>query len=983
MRQIAVLVLLLLLQFGGLSWAGESTLDRQTKTVGKLILDESGYFRQYIQFSPDMLDPGALKADGEKVLGAEYAPLEKLGKALGAGKDWADWREHVPVWNLSYLAQGTWNFDVALETHTAPPPADWMAFDFDDSAWMRQRYPFVFGNNPVYYEPRANGIQQREQLPVRRICHRASFVVPDTEKAGDYTLAFRYTGGVRVFLNGTELGRAHLPQGELKPDAYAEGYPEAAYLKLEGESPAGERANAQKMKSPDFCPLLVGRFEDPMADPQLKDPTMRALHVEHIPQNINRAGWERIGALRNRVWGPLPLPKAALKNGTNILAIEIVASRLHPVVLLGKIGRWPLSWEAGVTGAWGRSMNSYAEFYWPHGQLATLELRAANPAAPSSLERHAGTQVWVEDAHRRVFSADFEPGEERHARRTLRLVGARNGTFSAQVVIGSSSELEGLKATPGELKSPDAALPASTLRVYYPQAHPATELVQQGFHRCTPSELKSPLIATTEIALARYGLRQGGPIPRESKLKALEALDFFDHLASVPPEKIPAGRAQSVWISWTVPADAKPGIYKGTVTVEARGLPAVALPVVAEVTGWSVPDAKDFRVVAGLEQSPYGVAAQYKAPLWSDQHIALLESSFRQLARAGAPFLFVPVLCKTEFGNMDDTPIRWTRKADGAWTFDFKNLDRYLDVAIKTVGLPRVICFVVMHGPKDAEPYVQCLDDKSGKAERLNLDPKAAHYAAAWKAFAKALCAHMKTKHAEAQIYWGYPWDMVADPGLIKVLAEAAPGVRWSRGCHGVKPDKDFAVVTNVHGFGVGTKNLYGWRGKALYLFNYRLLNNVFTVEGHFPPYSFRLMADRALVAGARGFGRYGVDYWGETYLKGCAHIGWPPGVPCIRLLWPGKQGAESGIRYEMLLEGIQEAEARIFMEQAIDRKQLPDELAGRVQTALFENARETYYIAPGRLGNLGAEYCTGWQSRSHRLYTLAAEVAKASGKAP
>lgn len=107
--------------------------------------------------------------------------------------------------------------------------------------------------------------------------------------------------------------------------------------------------------------------------------------------------------------------------------------------------------------------------------------------------------------------------------------------------------------------------------------------------------------------------------------------------------------------------------HTGLAFFGAFGLLALAatLPLEMEVLDWPVPDPVDFNTVVSIEQSPYGVAKQYKVPLWSDKHWELIEASIRQLARVGNDWWHVPVLLNTEFGNKDDSPIKWIRKKNG------------------------------------------------------------------------------------------------------------------------------------------------------------------------------------------------------------------------------------------------------------------------------------------------------------------------------
>jgi hypothetical protein len=126
---------------------------------------------------------------------------------------------------------------------------------------------------------------------------------------------------------------------------------------------------------------------------------------------------------------------------------------------------------------------------------------------------------------------------------------------------------------------------------------------------------------------------------------------------------------------------------------------------------------------------------------------------------------------------------------------------------------------------------------------------------------------------------------------------------------------------------------------------------------------------------------RIGADYWEDIYFRGCkAYHYLIPGmaIPAY-ILWPGVNGTESSQRFEIMREGVQEGEARIFLEQAVGRGDLPPELAKKVNQVLFDHNRENLFI-PVSLSSRFMDYSAGWQERSRRLFSTAAEVAAVSG---
>jgi len=92
-------------------------------------------------------------------------------------------------------------------------------------------------------------------------------------------------------------------------------------------------------------------------------------------------------------------------------------------------------------------------------------------------------------------------------------------------------------------------------------------------------------------------------------------------------------------------------------------------------------------------------------------------------------------------------------------------------------------------------------------------------------------------------------------------------------------------------------------------------------------------------------------------------------------MLYPGRDGAESSVRYEMLREGLQATEARIFLERAVDK--IADPALTREITALLDKRiHDTLFALVFAPHVKIEEYHSGWQSRSAALYAAAARVA-------
>lgn len=100
------------------------------------------------------------------------------------------------------------------------PPAHWLKPEFDDAGWVAGPGPFQH-------------LARRHDLAL--ICTRGRFEVTDPSKVSGLTLNLVYRGGVAVFVNGQEVGRGHLPKGDLRASTLAEDYAKEAYVDPDGK----------------------------------------------------------------------------------------------------------------------------------------------------------------------------------------------------------------------------------------------------------------------------------------------------------------------------------------------------------------------------------------------------------------------------------------------------------------------------------------------------------------------------------------------------------------------------------------------------------------------------------------------------------------------------------------------------------------------------------------------------------------------------
>jgi hypothetical protein len=971
------------------------------------VVDQFSPWRSHLILRPPCTSPRLWKTIDLTGTSQRYLDWDK------AGRDWSKFPggDHRFAWS-SFSHHGDGSPATVIAT-TPQPAAGWEGPDFDDSAWPRERFPLLMQMVPADQEEGWNRF-----LPhVGGGCFRATFQVPDPEKVKELTLAVTYRGGLAAWVNGQEVGRGHLPAGPIGAEAVPDDYPEDAYVLPPNEARPDEKARKDK--------LSVGEIGGPYR-PRAYD----AWNAVWWPNWMTREEHELIVKKRDRVLGPVTIPGKLLRKGTNVLAIRLVRADFNPVINFGK-GRTGPNTHYGWIGSW---MDTPC---WWHGVILDLSLRADPPGSAVAALPAAGARVWTEDVHKRCTNRETADP----AAPVLRMLGARSGQYSAQLLIGAAGELRGLAAEPGALKGPGGAeIPASAVQVRYCVPRSVLDLGPLGVDR-GPSFVRADAMRCSDswMAVWRYAPRgPDGKLPfrrylpeiepdgkepsQEARTKngqlraaAIDELKFFDDLAPAQPAAVPAGSSQSVWVTVKVPADAAPGLYAGTVTVKAEGLPATAVPVRLQVFDWKLPDPakkEKFGTFLAMEQSPWGVAKAHKVQPWSDEHFARIEDSLRFMGEMGNDFLMIPVLTDSEFGNREDSFVVWAKGKDGKLSCDFSRLERYLDIAQKYTPRPRAVCFVVVHPAENnlwVAPRVLLRDEASGKTAPMlvpggDISPFAKNYDQSaldqhkaalkelWAPFVAGVLDRMKARGLEKSVYWGYEWDYGVSVDRVKDLfAELAPGVSWARGAHnpGVRGGKFGGQLYGCQGLIIAFEkpvrrdpkagwvlNSYkGWKSDKFWFSIPRAMSGVLNVEGRAAPFAWRAYPELALVGGAIGVGRVGLDYWNWTYQDGWRGGG-QVGMSIYASAWPGDKTVHSSARLEMLREGLQEAEARILLEKKLESA--PDPV---VQKLLDDRIMATLHMPRLSYVSRAYEYHGGWQERSWDLYAAAA--AAGGGKAP
>ena len=793
------------------------------------------------------------------------------------------------------------------------PPANWAAADFDDQNWSRSAGPFFKGGRWAWTE--------------------------EASGAG-----FCGWEGTSPSLAGICL------RGKFNVADPAK----AADLKLSLAYRGGVIVylNGQEIARASMADSEKAKGIDALAEDYAKD--VFVTEDGKVIGDVHKC----FAQLQNRIRriSDVVVPAKLLRAGPNVLAIEV-----H---------RAPFN-EAAY-GSTGRGKGYLID--WCTVGLPHIELTAPGGGASPNLARPAGVQAWSQDPQVRVKASEY--GDPCEPLSPIKVIGARNGSFSGEAVVSSLTAMRGLKAVAGDLTGP-GKIDASNIQIRYALDDKDTNI---AFDILSPD-------APTEV----------------------------------PVDKAAGGAVLPVWVTIKVPPDAKAGEYKGAATITVDGVDPMAVPITLHVVDWQLPDSKAFVGHVGLSESPETVAMKYKVPLWSPEHWKLLDQVFDLLGQVGADDVFITALRRTHHGN-EHSMIRWIKaggaggagsQPDGAFRHDFSIAEQYLDLAIKHLGKVPVVCLYCW------EPYTggsygggaptgnkgmlyTLLDPATGKLEEAEGPtwgtPEVREF---WKPVFDGMREILKKRDLEKSLMIGVSSDSIPTKKAVEDLKAVAPDVKWVAQTHahyldlyGVQKVGYLAEVWNSpRPPDPADKRVYGWKNPSLITAFPRY--DVFTLFlGDQPLAQYRLASEGCSTAGIRGFGRVGADFWNvletpnKTYGSGRNLVARYPESDWGQLylanstpyvLAPGPKGPLATARFEMLREGAQDLEARVSLEKALldatQRARLGDDLAKRCQDLLDERVRANV------IGRASWKFFQGGPGRVERLYDLTAEVAGKLGK--
>ncbi|ANH83042.1 hypothetical protein A8C56_20470 [Niabella ginsenosidivorans] len=216
-----------------------------------------------------------------------------------------------------------------------------------------------------------------------------------------------------------------------------------------------------------------------------------------------------------------------------------------------------------------------------------------------------------------------------------------------------------------------------------------------------------------------------------------------DPLFAARPGNSTTKNLQPVWISIEVPRDISAGIYKGA--IEITGKKKYRLPINIEVINKTLPPPAQWKFHLDLWQHPAAVARAEHVPLWSNEHFEAMRSLYSMLAKAGQKVITTSIV-NEPWGHQtyDDYPalIRWIKKRDGSWKYDYSLFDRYVAFVMSCGINEQINCYSMLPWGLSFSYY----DEATQQVKSTKCKPGSDAYARMWKPMLIDFERHLQQK---------------------------------------------------------------------------------------------------------------------------------------------------------------------------------------------------------------------------------------------
>jgi hypothetical protein len=380
--------------------------------------------------------------------------------------------------------------------------------------------------------------------------------------------------------------------------------------------------------------------------------------------------------------------------------------------------------------------------------------------------------------------------------------------------------------------------------------------------------------------------------------------DVIDNTKSLPVTK---NTTRPVWLSIKVPNNAVEGTYSGYVKVkEGKDKYLSVLHYSIQVLNHTVPEPKNWKFHLDLWQNPYSVSRVYGVKPWSKEHFDAMRPYMKMLADAGQKSITTTLIhdpWNSQTYDIYGSMVKWTKNRNGSWTYDYAVFDKWVSFMM-SLGINKFInCYSMI--PWNLKFYYH--DDAVGKDTSIVAKPGTAEYNAHWRPMLADFARHLKQKGWFGKTTIAMDERSMADmQKAIALIKSADKDFKISlAGNYHPEIENDLADYSVASNQVIDNPTMLARKKAGLNTTYYTCCT-----EGHPNTFTFSAPAESVWLAwhaaykGYDGYLRWAYNCWTKDALRDTRFGSWSSGD--AYLVYPGLR---SSIRFERLIEGIQDYE--------------------------------------------------------------------------
>lgn len=470
--------------------------------------------------------------------------------------------------------------------------------------------------------------------------------------------------------------------------------------------------------------------------------------------------------------------------------------------------------------------------------------------------------------------------------------GWKGERLSAQVLLWTTEEIPHISFEFSDFVSDQGKLPASIAKARFVR-YVMTDEFRKGCGHRKPEDFASSLSA-----------------------------DMLDNTDCMDLE---ANQVRPVWLSVEIPRTAKAGMYASTIKVKTKGGEIKELAIELEVVNQELPKSSEWSFHLDQWQHPSAVARIDSLELWSEAHFEAMKPTMQQLADAGQKVI-TATLNKDPWNVQTYDPyadmIIWKKNADGSWEYDYSVFDKWVEFMMD-LGIKNAInAYSIV--PWNNELHYK--DSQTGEFLNVVAEPGTASFIEMWTPFLLDFVDHLNDKGwLEITNIAMDERDRKSMDATLKLLNEVAPelGVSYAdnqKSYQRYPYSKDISVSKDHP---VSHEDIIKRRENGLTTTFYVSCADAFPNQFTFSdPAESTYLAWYAMAADLDGLLRWAFNSWVEKPMHDSRFKTWPAGDTYI--VYPN---GRSSIRYERLLEGIQDYEKIVILKKQLLEKNETEKL--------------------------------------------------------